>query len=716
MKLMASFSLGTAALVLLAGTVASAQCDTYDQGFEVDTAGWNIFGPGFTIVRVASGTNGVTSADGSWHAEGQAGQLPAGNWGGYGAVCGCASTSCAVGTVFPNGGYRTSIDIYLDVGGGWPDDSRFDFSSAISKPDGTHRRDFMFNGAFLDSTDLTPPMAGVNRFVLAASNNSPGFPQGGVSPVAITTTGWYTLEHRFYDSGGGVLACDFTVYDSAGGVVAQWTRSDPSDIIGSTVGGNRYAWLVTNEFPYLALDNASRASANGSLILSAGTGCPPDASAAPGYQIAVTLDMTLDGEAMGFAAFVEYDMATLSYRDDLSSYTATPFPSHITSIVQADDGRLELDGNSGFANPGTTADALLATLIFDVLDECGTDVPANFEVGGDFPSELSDLGLPLPTALLDADPVTLDGTDPVLFGCPVDFSQPSDPGCSGAIVTYTAPTATDNCDLSPSVVCSPPSGSLFPVGVTTVTCTATDDCGNESECEFDVTVTGTNVICVDVELVGVTMPVTRCIHFQTDACASSTDESLSFIDHDFNGATPVRASAVIEVPCGTFTSVCAKDQQHTKWDSTGLVLSFDSTKWVGTSVISLDGGDTDDDGDVDINDVTWFLAQFGGLAANGGCPYDETTRDADFSNNGAVASEDYAFLVANWLTSSGCACAVTWVPGPGLPIAGIEARTPLQKAADLTGDGRVDDQDVELFEIRNGLSGELSAAMRASGR
>ena len=29
---------------------------------------------------------------------------------------------------------------------------------------------------------------------------------------------------------------------------ATWTLSDPSDIIGETVGGNRYGWLVTNSF------------------------------------------------------------------------------------------------------------------------------------------------------------------------------------------------------------------------------------------------------------------------------------------------------------------------------------------------------------------------------------------------------------------------------------------------------------------------------------
>ena len=53
-------------------------------------------------------------------------------------------------------------------------------------------------------------------------------------------------------------------------------------------------------------------------------------------------------------------------------------------------------------------------------------------------------------------------------------------------VTFSV-TATDNCDPAPVVTCSPPSGSGFPVGTTTVTCTATDASGNSSTASFTVT-------------------------------------------------------------------------------------------------------------------------------------------------------------------------------------------------------------------------------------
>ena len=48
---------------------------------------------------------------------------------------------------------------------------------------------------------------------------------------------------------------------------------------------------------------------------------------------------------------------------------------------------------------------------------------------------------------------------------------------AGATVTFTA-TATDNTDASPTVTCTPASGSVFAIATTPVQCTATDDRGN----------------------------------------------------------------------------------------------------------------------------------------------------------------------------------------------------------------------------------------------
>ena len=57
---------------------------------------------------------------------------------------------------------------------------------------------------------------------------------------------------------------------------------------------------------------------------------------------------------------------------------------------------------------------------------------------------------------------------------------------AGTPVSFTA-TAFDYPDGSVPVTCTPPSGSLFPLGVTTVTCTATDSNGNITSRSFTVT-------------------------------------------------------------------------------------------------------------------------------------------------------------------------------------------------------------------------------------
>src|SRR5262249_52975155 len=87
--------------------------------------------------------------------------------------------------------------------------------------------------------------------------------------------------------------------------------------------------------------------------------------------------------------------------------------------------------------------------------------------------------------------VTVKDTQPPVFpnGCPANVTATASASCpfaTGKVVTFPTPVATDNCG-GQSDVCSPPSGSTFPAGTTTVTCTATDAAGNTAQCTFTVT-------------------------------------------------------------------------------------------------------------------------------------------------------------------------------------------------------------------------------------
>ena len=75
-----------------------------------------------------------------------------------------------------------------------------------------------------------------------------------------------------------------------------------------------------------------------------------------------------------------------------------------------------------------------------------------------------------------------------MFGPAPDITTPAT-AFDGATVVYTSPTATDNLDPVVPVLCAPASGTLFPVGSTTVTCTATDVAGNTATTSLVVTVT-----------------------------------------------------------------------------------------------------------------------------------------------------------------------------------------------------------------------------------
>ena len=78
----------------------------------------------------------------------------------------------------------------------------------------------------------------------------------------------------------------------------------------------------------------------------------------------------------------------------------------------------------------------------------------------------------------------VDTTAPALSVANVTAEATS---AAGAAVIYSA-SATDAVDPSPSVSCTPASGGTFPLGATTVNCTATDAAGNSSSGSFTVTV------------------------------------------------------------------------------------------------------------------------------------------------------------------------------------------------------------------------------------
>jgi hypothetical protein len=82
----------------------------------------------------------------------------------------------------------------------------------------------------------------------------------------------------------------------------------------------------------------------------------------------------------------------------------------------------------------------------------------------------------------------IDTTAPVV-SCPANVvvNLPVNSSATSMAVSYAAPTATESCSTA-TITTNHASGSVFPVGTTAVTVTATDVAGNSSSCTFNVTV------------------------------------------------------------------------------------------------------------------------------------------------------------------------------------------------------------------------------------
>lgn len=110
----------------------------------------------------------------------------------------------------------------------------------------------------------------------------------------------------------------------------------------------------------------------------------------------------------------------------------------------------------------------------------------------------------------------VDNTAPTIF-CPVSVMTNNSPAtaCS-AVATYGSISATDNC-AAPSIILQSglPSGSVFPVGVTTIVYRASDLSANSATCSFTVTVK-------DVTLPTITCPANIVKGNDLGVCGATT--------------------------------------------------------------------------------------------------------------------------------------------------------------------------------------------------
>jgi surface protein len=121
--------------------------------------------------------------------------------------------------------------------------------------------------------------------------------------------------------------------------------------------------------------------------------------------------------------------------------------------------------------------------------------------------------------------VTVNDTENPLIACPSSQSANTGTGTCTALVTYPAPTATDNCgSLTVVRIGGPASGSQFPAGTTNVTWRAIDGAGRSSTCSFAVAVTDATPPTISCpNSVSVTGSGSPCTAMATYANPTATD-------------------------------------------------------------------------------------------------------------------------------------------------------------------------------------------------
>jgi hypothetical protein len=149
--------------------------------------------------------------------------------------------------------------------------------------------------------------------------------------------------------------------------------------------------------------------------------------------------------------------------------------------------------------------------------------------------------------------VTVQDTQAPSLTCPSNITRSNDLNQCGASVTYTTPTATDNCPSpAPTVSCLPASGTFFVVGTTTVTCTASDASPNSpnTTCTFTVRVN-------DTQAPAITCPASFTIGATSASGASATYTTPTSSDNCPGGGTPTCTPASgATFPIGTTTVNC----------------------------------------------------------------------------------------------------------------------------------------------------------------
>jgi hypothetical protein len=185
--------------------------------------------------------------------------------------------------------------------------------------------------------------------------------------------------------------------------------------------------------------------------------------------------------------------------------------------------------------------------------------------------------------------VTVNDTQNPTISCPANITRSTDTNQCSAVVSYTAPSVSDNCPGVGSPICTPASGSAFPKGVTTVSCAVSDGSGNQSGCSFTVTINDAqapSIVCPPSQVVALANPsdTTVLVNYPSPTYSDNCPGTSVVCNPPSGSAFPLGLSTVTcvatdtsgnQASCSfivTTFDICLQDDS-----SAGTVILFNST-------------------------------------------------------------------------------------------------------------------------------------------
>ncbi len=492
--------------------------------------------------------------------------------------------------------------------------------------------------------------AGTDNCTGVSTSQTVGLASGSTFPIGTTTNSFQAT-----DAAGNTSSCSFVVVVADAELPA--VSCPPSFNLNVNTG------LCTAVVPYPPItgtDNCPGATTSQTLGLPTGAAFPLGATTCT----FVVTDAAGNTASCSFTATViDNEAPTLSCPGNLplstdpGACTATGNYSNPAGSDNCVGGTFaQTSGQaSGSSFPiGTTTNAFLVT------DGSGNTATCSFVV------TVADNELPTIT-------------------CPAPINVTAGVGSCTAVATYISPVGTDNCAGASTVLTAGlPSGSNFPVGVTSVKFTTTDASGNTSSCTFPVTVT-------DAELPLISCPANMTVNTNVGSCAASptfappvgTDNCIGVSTAQIAGQ-PSGTSLSVGVATNTFQVTDAGGNSAscaftiTVVDNQGPAITCPANLTLGSSP-GVCGAVVNYTTPVGTDNCTPTTTQVAGLASGATFPLGTTTNTYSVSDGASnTATCSFTVIVTDtqsptWSTGcpanqtvgtsiNSCNAVVTWTP------------------------------------------------------